>query len=346
MSNTEIVCFDYAKAYRDFNGLEGSDKSNNTSYDRRMASLLEYVFQCLQQRQRESLLASNEQFHEMTNEQLYAVLLEFYLAICIPQQRIADLDRTKSMQLRIKMLQEADAFHTEFLDRMEVINLLSQKERKQQYRKMDSKQYTVDREVKIERFHRQRELENRLQQFETMYADIIASRSKLKDQELCDEYEEKEREMLLVFLELAVLKSLSEQSANNQERNMLESISAMDIPFENDVVPQKQGITVTRIASPFEMKREVIRGGVFQSGHRLPTVSLEQYAEEQLQEAKERDERQRNAPAPTRRIEQLEEDGDEDVAELVDKATLQDREWDDWKDANPRGIGNKKGSQF
>lgn len=242
MSNTEIVCFDYAKAYRDFNGLEGSDKSNNTSYDRRMASLLEYVFQCLQQRQRESLLASNEQFHEMTNEQLYAVLLEFYLAICIPQQRIADLDRTKSMQLRIKMLQEADAFHTEFLDRMEVINLLSQKERKQQYRKMDSKQYTVDREVKIERFHRQRELENRLQQFETMYADIIASRSKLKDQELCDEYEEKEREMLLVFLELAVLKSLSEQSANNQERNMLESISAMDIPFENDVVPQKQGI--------------------------------------------------------------------------------------------------------
>lgn len=54
----------------------------------------------------------------------------------------------------------------------------------------------------------------------------------------------------------------------------------------------------------------------------------------------------RNAPAPTRRIEQLEEDGDEDVAELVDKATLQDREWDDWKDANPRGIGNKKGSQF
>ena len=41
------------------------------------------------------------------------------------------------------------------------------------------------------------------------------------------------------------------------------------------------------------MKREVIRGGVFESGRRLPTVSLEQYAEEQLQEAKERDERQR-----------------------------------------------------
>jgi hypothetical protein len=40
------------------------------------------------------------------------------------------------------------------------------------------------------------------------------------------------------------------------------------------------------------------------------------------------------------------EDGDEDSEDLVDEATYKDRSWDDWKDANPRGIGNKKGSQF
>lgn len=47
-----------------------------------------------------------------------------------------------------------------------------------------------------------------------------------------------------------------------------------------------------------------------------------------------------------RRYDQLVEDGDEDDHALVDEATYKDRSWDDWKDANPRGIGNKKGSQF
>lgn len=47
-----------------------------------------------------------------------------------------------------------------------------------------------------------------------------------------------------------------------------------------------------------------------------------------------------------RRYDQLAEDGDEDNLALVDEATYKDRSWDDWKDANPRGIGNKKGSQF
>lgn len=42
-----------------------------------------------------------------------------------------------------------------------------------------------------------------------------------------------------------------------------------------------------------------------------------------------------------RRYEQLEKDGDEDDEELVQQAAKYDREWDDWKDANPRGSGNK-----
>lgn len=54
----------------------------------------------------------------------------------------------------------------------------------------------------------------------------------------------------------------------------------------------------------------------------------------------------REAPQAPRRYDQLVEDGDEDNEDLVDEATYKDRSWDDWKDANPRGIGNKKGSQF
>jgi immunoglobulin-binding protein 1 len=56
--------------------------------------------------------------------------------------------------------------------------------------------------------------------------------------------------------------------------------------------------------------------------------------------------RNREASQVPRRYDQLVEDGDEDDEELVEEATYKDRAWDDWKDANPRGIGNKKGSQF
>lgn len=42
-----------------------------------------------------------------------------------------------------------------------------------------------------------------------------------------------------------------------------------------------------------------------------------------------------------RRYDQLEMDGDEDNEGLVEQAAQQDREWDDWKDNNPRGAGNK-----
>jgi hypothetical protein len=54
----------------------------------------------------------------------------------------------------------------------------------------------------------------------------------------------------------------------------------------------------------------------------------------------------RDAPQGPRRYDQLVEDGDEDNEALVEESTYKDRAWDDWKDANEKGIGNKKGSQF
>lgn len=47
------------------------------------------------------------------------------------------------------------------------------------------------------------------------------------------------------------------------------------------------------------------------------------------------------APPPRRRYDQLERDGDEDDAGLVEQAAIHDRDWDDWKDDHPRGAGNK-----
>lgn len=49
---------------------------------------------------------------------------------------------------------------------------------------------------------------------------------------------------------------------------------------------------MTHINPQFEMRRETVKAGVFQPGHRLPTMSLEAYAEMEMADAKERQARE------------------------------------------------------
>ena len=60
------------------------------------------------------------------------------------------------------------------------------------------------------------------------------------------------------------------------------------------------------------VRREILRDGVFRPDHNLPTMSLEEFARREVEEAKRREERQKNAPKSNRRHEHLHRDGDED----------------------------------
>jgi immunoglobulin-binding protein 1 len=85
---------------------------------------------------------------------------------------------------------------------------------------------------------------------------------------------------------------------------------------------------------PFTLldKRSELQKGVFRPGHNLPTMTMDEYLEE---------ERRRggivdgggNANAP-------QAEPDEDNMELVDAATMKAREWDEFVEANPKGAGN------
>ena len=56
--------------------------------------------------------------------------------------------------------------------------------------------------------------------------------------------------------------------------------------------------------------------------------------------------REQQAESGTKRYAQLEADGQEEDLKLVDQATIKDREWDAWKEENPRGSGNRMGKRF
>lgn len=94
-------------------------------------------------------------------------------------------------------------------------------------------------------------------------------------------------------------------------------------------------------------KKQEIQSTLFRPSWNQPTMSLEELAEKEVKDAMEREARQKvseqNSKNAPRRYEYLVRDGLEDNADLVDASAKLDQEWDDWKDENPKGSGNKMG---
>lgn len=114
--------------------------------------------------------------------------------------------------------------------------------------------------------------------------------------------------------------------------------------------PDAKGLQVTHITKDtttgqLMFKRDEIRSKIFRPGWNQPTMSLEELGEREYNAAMEREERHKQAEAEQalqpKRYEDLVRDGMEDNQDLVEASAKLDREWDDWKDENPRGSGNK-----
>ena len=78
-------------------------------------------------------------------------------------------------------------------------------------------------------------------------------------------------------------------------------------------------------------------------------MTLAELGERERAEAIQRSEAQKLAEAEAKfkpkRYDQLVSDGMEDDDKLVEASAKLDREWDDWKEENPRGSGNKMGER-
>ena len=107
----------------------------------------------------------------------------------------------------------------------------------------------------------------------------------------------------------------------------------------------RPGLSLTHIGPDGICRKEKFKAQVFRPGHNLPTMTLEEFADMEVAEAIERKKRQDAAEKSRdrpRKMKELIEAGEEDDEELVDKATKRDRDWDNWKDMNPKGVGVTK----
>ena len=97
------------------------------------------------------------------------------------------------------------------------------------------------------------------------------------------------------------------------------------------------------------IQKQQIANTVFRPSWNQPTMSLAEFAERERRDAIQRSEIQKQAEQEAKfkpkRYDQLVKDGLEDDANLVEQSARLDREWDDWKEENPRGSGNKLGER-
>jgi len=180
---------------------------------------------------------------------------------------------------------------------------------------------------------RMRKIE-RLKFSKTLDAKIVYLLERKK--ELCgEEYnwgtagaldEEKERELIISLTQRTAIEAIDNIASAESELPLLEMRRGIQeglIPAPKKEEPMKPWIV--SIKDPTELRRMYMEQ-VFQPDILMPTISIADAADFELEQALELAEKQ-NRPKPV--LTEEEED-------------MKKRNWDDWKDDNPKGWGNKQ----
>mmetsp|Transcript_13976 Transcript_13976/g.19639 ORF Transcript_13976/g.19639 Transcript_13976/m.19639 type:complete len:375 (-) Transcript_13976:33-1157(-) len=330
-----------------------------------------------------ALFSPNEGLEDASTKSLPLLAIEFHLAVAFlglptppgkAQERKHNV--TNSMDLFSSFLQRLEQYDMlgkaqkkEFHELLEALNANDAEDDGAASTMMPS-MTPESRDAKIARFKAKREAEQELQKLKALSERRV--RLETDDTEEMDGYDQDslERTLAIRTLNVHVIQTIEEWNQVRREVPMIEMMIQMESqrsseqrhvrnsaggldPRQRPALSGKplQLTHITKQPGTGELKirKEEIQSQVFRPGWNQPTMSLEELGEREYQEAVEREKRQKEAEAQQalapRRYEQLVKDGLEDNADLVDASAKLDREWDKFKDENPRGSGNKMGDR-
>ncbi|CAG8547984.1 357_t:CDS:2, partial [Cetraspora pellucida] len=189
---------------------------------------------------------------------------------------------------------------------------------------------------KIERYKREKETKAKLEMLQQRLISI-------KD----DDKEDINREYILSLIDLFIQKSIEqllvikqEIDLLNQMRKMVDSGQGSSVEMNDDtrietVQRDHNGPLLSQDGRPLRPfvitnQREAIKEQVFRPSWRLPTMTIDEYLE---QEAQRGNIIQGGGEKSKSKIKA------DDDEKAVDEETYNAREWDEFKDSNPRGWG-------
>ncbi|CAG8432717.1 5699_t:CDS:2 [Diversispora eburnea] len=202
-----------------------------------------------------------------------------------------------------------------------------------------NKDPAMKRQEKIARYKREKETKAKLEKLQQLLSSIENDNDK----------EDIDRNCVLTCIDLFIQKSIEQLSSINQEMDLLNNMRKSEDHIKQSGVNEKEIVPSTntlkdgngpllssegRPLRPFIItsKREEIRQQVFRPGWRLPTMTIDEY----LQQEKERG----NIISGGGQMPEKKEINDNDE-EAIDAETYRLRELDEFKDVNPRGWENE-----
>ena len=322
-----------------------------------------------------ALFSTNEGIQDMSTKSLPLLALEFHLAMAHLACRAQTSSERKS-----HVVTSIDLFSS-YLQRLEELELLSKEHTKDYHDLLDMTNEEEDkrsavartqgqqREAKIARFRAKQQAQQEVERLKSLQ-QRRGRLETLPDEEM-DGFDEEslERQVAIKNLNVHAAEALDEWFQAQRELPMIEMAIQMEerrsaeelhrgvTTDKNDDKRQPLSgkplqvthITQDALTGHLKMQKEEIRSKVFQPGWNQPTMTLEELGDLEMKQAIEREARQKSSEAEQknapRRYDQLVKDGLEDNVDLVDASAQLDRDWDDFKDANPRGWGNKMGDR-
>lgn len=329
--------------------VENSYDSNSATFQDNVQSSILLYEQCLQIADRISLFSPNETLEDINTADLHYLLLNY---------RIADLVlRINDFHQRKNNVQRAQKSYERYLKQIDNYDMLSKSDAAlfEQYQESPdtfstspSRDPASRRDAKIRRFKEEKALKGKLEYMR-------------KNPSVLQNDDSAYRELQLTEITFCTHQTFQSLESIAQELHIL-SMAPPSLPNE---APQRQPDARERNSRPGEgyserldppglsaglrgplldsagkplrpftltSKRQDLRSGVFRPDHNLPTMSIDEYLEEERKRGGIID-----GGGPQSEIRpQI----DEDDMDAADKATMKAREWDEYTEANPKGSGN------
>ncbi|KAI8816686.1 TAP42-like protein [Fimicolochytrium jonesii] len=331
--------------------LSASDEAFQASLKETQASLT----RCAALVQRLGVFSNNEILEDVNTKDLRYVLVDAYLADVIVKNVGGDRENTlKAASQRLEL----------FLGQCEQLEILSKEDKDylENDIQLDKAKKAFNpakqREQKILRYKREKKAKATLEELESQLALQSKSAGKrgneIDDEDADDDSYDDDlmRAIILATIDIYIQKSLEALRMIGEELELLRnkapstrSLSMMDNSNRVEAKGQGQSLRYAGGAGPLlggkgevlrpfviTSQREAVRSKVFGYGHNLPTMSVEEYLDKEMERG--------NIISGGGKMPEAKITDDNDEA-AVDAETYKAREWDEFKDVNPTGWGNR-----
>ncbi|KAK3637568.1 Type 2A phosphatase-associated protein 42 [Elasticomyces elasticus] len=332
-------------------GIESSTYSNSSAYQENLLAAIQLYEECVNIADRISLFSPNESLEDIATADLKFLLLNYHIAELI--------QRINGQQHRKANIQRAQRMYERYLKQLDQYDILGKEDAAlfEQYQDSPntfSTASTVDatarRDAKIKRFKAEKALKQKLEymrQNPTVLQNDEAAARELHLTEIAFCTHQTFQALEGVGQELHILSlappspppdSAIQRPLDARERNGRADAftDRLDAPASHLSAGLKGPLLDSsgKPLRPFTLtsKRLEMKDGVFRPDHSLPTMSIDEYLEE---------ERKRGGMIEGGGEQSgIKPQVDEDDMELADQATMKAREWDEYVEANPKGSGN------